>query len=99
MADKKKTLKEKIKSAYKKFEEVAASGALGTGGAGIKKKEKVEIEVDPNETVGGRRIQKKGPPIKKRIYQEPLPERPKFIGGGRATHGYGKAYLKGGKVK
>ena len=53
------------------------------------------------ETFGGKgkRVKKKGPPIKKRIYQEPLPERPKFIGGGRATHGYGKAYLKGGRVK
>ena len=36
----KKTLKEKIKSIYKKVEDIAATGALGTGGAGIKKKEK-----------------------------------------------------------
>ena len=109
MADKKKTLKEKIKSAYKKFEEVAASGALGTGGAGIKEKEKVAV--DPNETVGGKRIKKKGPPIiapKRKDdvgvggYQEPLEDKyppRKFAGEGRATHGYGKAYLKGGRVK
>ena len=42
---------------------------------------------------------KEGKPIKKRVYQEPLPERSKFIGGGRAQRGYGKAYLKGGRVK
>ena len=52
------------------------------------------------ETSGGKakRI-KEGKPIKKRVYQEPLPERSKFIGGGRAQRGYGKAYLKGGRVK
>ena len=52
------------------------------------------------ETFGGKgkRIKKKGKPIKQRVYQEPFLERSKFIGGGRATHGYGKAYLKGGKV-
>ena len=26
-------------------------------------------------------------------------KRKRYEGGGRATHGYGKAYLKGGKVK
>ena len=93
----KKTLKEKIKSIYKKVEDIAATGALGTGGAGIKKKEKVEIEVDPDETLGGRRIQKKGPPIKKRIYQEDIPKRPSGLGA--ALRGGGKAFMKGGKVK
>ena len=99
MADKKKTLKEKIKSAYKKFEEVAASGALGTGGAGIKKKEKVAV--DPNETVGGKRIKKQGPqpgPEDQEKHWENYPQR-KLAGGGKATHGYGKAYMKGGRVK
>jgi hypothetical protein len=97
MADKKKTLKEKIKSAYKKFEDIAASGALGTGGAGIKKKEKAEVVVDPDETFGGRRIQKKGPPIKKRIYQEDLHKKPSGLGA--ALRGGGKAFMKGGRVK
>ena len=97
MADKKKTLKEKIKSAYKKFEDIAASGALGTGGAGIKKKEKAEVVVDPDETFGGRRIQKKGPPIKKRIYQEDLLKKPSGLGA--ALRGGGKAFMKGGRVK
>ena len=55
------------------------------------------------ETVGGtgKRLKKKGPPIKKRIYQEPIPTTARAPGveGGKATHGYGKAYLKGGRVK
>ena len=55
------------------------------------------------ETVGGtgKRLKKKGPLIKKRIYQEPIPTTARAPGaeGGKATHGYGKAYLKGGRVK
>ena len=51
MAEKKKTLKEKIKSVHKKFKDVAASGALGTGGFRRKKEKE---EADPNETFGGR---------------------------------------------
>jgi hypothetical protein len=93
-ADKKKTLKEKIKSVYKKVEDIAATGALGTGGFRRKKKEKVEA--DPDETVGGRRIQTTGGPelipAKRKDdvgvggWQEPLPKIPtrKFAGGGRA---------------
>jgi len=55
------------------------------------------------ETFGGKakRI-KEGKPIKKRVYQEPLEDKyppRKFAGGGRAQRGYGKAYLKGGRVK
>ena len=81
-------------------------------GIPVKKKEKEEkVAVDPNETVGGKRIKKKGPPIiapKRKDdvgvggYQEPLEDKyppRKFAGGGRATHGYGKAYMKGGRVK
>ena len=58
---------------------------------------KLEQGKIPKELLEMKRV--KGKEIKKRVYQEPLPERPKFIGGGRATHGYGKAYLKGGRVK
>ena len=30
---------------------------------------------------------------------EASPKKKKYSGGGKATHGYGKAYLKGGRVK
>jgi hypothetical protein len=37
---------------------------------------------------------------KEKKKNKPLPEPgQKFAGGGRATHGYGKAYMKGGRVK
>ena len=38
----------------------------------------------------------------KEFDQKPIPDirnKPEKEGGGRATHGYGKAYLKGGRVK
>ena len=93
----------KKKKTLKEVKKLAESGVLKK----LKKKE----EVDPDETFGGRRIQKKGPPIiapKRKDdvgvggYQEPLEDKyppRKFAGGGKATHGYGKAYLKGGRVK
>jgi|TARA_R110000824_G_scaffold32385_1_gene104615 hypothetical protein len=93
MAEKKKTLKEKIKSVHKKFKDVAASGALGTGGFRRKKEKE---EADPNETFGGRikldepRIQTKGGSelISPKRKQGPLPKTPtlKFAGGGRAGY-------------
>ena len=56
------------------------------------------------ETFGGKgkRIKKKGSPIKEKVYQESLKDKyspRKFAGGGRALRGYGKAYMKDGKVK
>ena len=50
------------------------------------------------ETFGGKgkRI-KKGKPIKKRVYQEDIPQRPSGLGA--ALRGGGRAFMKGGKVK
>ena len=81
--------------------------------SGVKKyfgKEKKEKTVaDPNETVGGRRIQKKGgpeliPPKRKDDvgvggYQEPLKNIKRPAGLGAALRGGGRAFMKGGKVK
>ena len=98
-----KTATKKTLEALKEVKELAESGVLKK----LKKKE----EVDSEETFGGKRIKKKGPPIiapKRKDdvgvggYQEPLEDKyppRKFAGGGRATHGYGKAYMKGGRVK
>ena len=78
--------------------------------SGVKKyfgKEKTVA--DPNETVGGRRIQKKGgpeliPPKRKDDvgvggYQEPLKNIKRPAGLGAALRGGGRAFMKGGKVK
>ena len=43
----------------------------------------------------GKRI-KKGKPIKKRVYQEDIPQRPSGLGA--ALRGGGRAFYKGGKV-
>ena len=77
--------------------------------SGVKKyfgKEKTVA--DPNETVGGRRIQKKGgpeliPPKRKDDvgvggYQEPLKNIKRPAGLGAALRGGGRAFMKGGKV-
>ena len=51
------------------------------------------------ETFGGKgnRIKKKGKPIKQRVYQEDIPQRPSGLGA--ALRGGGRAFMKGGKVK
>jgi len=91
MADK-KTLKEKVKSYVKTVKDLAAAGALGTGGVPLswKKKKKKEEVVDPDETFGGKRIRGvAGPEIKPAKRSK---------GGGIAQRGLGRAFNKGGKV-
>ena len=44
----------------------------------------------------GKRIKKKGPPIKEKVYQEDLL---KPSGLGAALRGGGRAFMKGGRVK
>jgi len=111
MADK-KTLKEKVKSYVKTVKDLAEAGALGTGGVGWKKKKKEkEYVVDPDETVGGKRIRGvKGPeikPAKRKTWQEIAgggknapqdPLYPRRKGLGAALRGGGRAFNKGGKV-
>mgnify|MGYP003657990693 CR=1 FL=1 len=103
MADK-KTLKEKVKSTYKKVKDIAATGALGTGGEGWKKKKKKDYVTGPDATFGGKRIQiKDGPELKPfKIKQEPLAKniRPKGLGhkaGGRI--GLKRGSGRGGRMK
>ena len=106
-------VKRGAKSWNKKLNKMAKDAHLGRPFMKLEKpKKKKDYVIDPDETFGGRRIQKKGgpeliPPKRKDDvgvggYQEPLEDKyppRKFAGGGRATHGYGKAYLKGGRVK
>ena len=99
-----KTFSKKAKELLKKVKDIAATGALTTGGEGWKKKKKEkEYVVDPNATVGGTRIRGvKGPEIKpfkiKKIKQEPLPKNIRPKGLGAALRGGGRAFNKGGKV-
>ena len=92
-----KTFSKKAKELLKEVKDIAASGALGTDRLRyLKKKKKKEEVVDPDETVGGKRIKKQGPEIKVSNTQADLPKRPKGLGA--ALRGGGRAFNKGGKV-
>ena len=97
----KSTAKRKVKSWNKKLNKFAKDYHLGRPFMKLKKPEKKkDYVVDPNATVGGTRIKKQGPqpgPEDQEKHWENYPQR-KLAGGGKATHGYGKAYMKGGKV-
>ena len=54
---------------------------------------KYEVKDTSGETVFWKEQKKK--PIKKPSNKKPI----KLAGGGRATHGYGRAYMKGGRAR
>ena len=95
-------IKRGAKSWNKKLNKMAKDAHLGRPFMKLEKpKKKKDYVIDPDETFGGRRKEKRPgvPPI-------PSPQDPKhfkeipprFAGGGKALRGLGRAFVKGGKV-
>ena len=102
-------IKRGAKSWNKKLNKMAKDAHLGRPFMKLEKpKKKKDYVIDPDETFGGRRIQKKGgpeliPPKRKDDvgvggYQEPLKNIKRPAGLGAALRGGGRAFVKGGKV-
>ena len=61
-----------------------------------------KIKVDPRTKIKTEKVpgkEKKSPYDPKKIIREHINKKKELKTGGSATHGYGKAYLKGGRVK